>query len=93
LLEEGNMASTTPSSKVDTAVRASLGEALDSEHERLLVAGALVIRRGEHYSIAEGAEDWTRLDRLAAGVCDCGASLSVRDSRRHCRTCDREFIC
>jgi hypothetical protein len=87
------MSPTHPGTRVERIVRTTLADPHDCEHERLLVAGAVVIRRGDHYSIAEGDEDPARLGRLAAGQCDCGASLSVRDGRRHCRTCYREFHC
>jgi len=82
-----------PAPSIDRIVQSSLADPHDSEHERLLVAGAVVVRHGDHYSIAEGDGDPARLARLAAGQCDCGASLSVRDGRRHCRTCTREIFC
>ncbi len=87
------MTPSRPGTRVDSTVRSTLGDSHDSEHERLIVAGAVVVRHGDHYSIAEGDEDPARLARLAAGQCDCGASLSVRDGRRQCRTCYREFHC
>jgi hypothetical protein len=87
------MSSPATGSRVGSIVHTSLPDAHDCEHERMLVAGVVVLRRGDHYAIADGPEDPTRLARLAAGLCDCGASLSVRDGRRHCRTCYREFLC
>ena len=67
----------------------------DGEVDRLLVAGALVVRdEDEHYRIAQGGDSWTELQARAArleGLCDCGALLSTRGDRCHCRTCGREF--
>lgn len=65
-----------------------------SELERMLVAGALVVRKGEHYRIESGAETYGDLElaaRRLGGVCDCGAPLSSREAIRFCRTCPGEY--
>ena len=66
----------------------------EPEVERLLVAGAVVQRQGEHYRILSGADEWTDLEALALrhdGLCDCGAVLSARGERLVCRACGREY--
>ncbi len=68
----------------------------DEEPEvgRMLVAGAVVAREGEHYRIEMGGETWEDLQTCARhqeGLCDCGALLSTGDGRSRCRTCGREF--
>jgi hypothetical protein len=69
----------------------------DSEMDvdRLLVAGAVVVRDGEHFRIESGDESWTELEARAkrlSGLCDCGAVLSVKHTRAHCRSCGREYL-
>ena len=68
----------------------------DAEHDvdRLLVAGAVVVRDGEHFRIESGDDSWTDLEARAKrlqGLCDCGAVLSVHNQRAHCRACGREY--
>lgn len=66
----------------------------DPEVDRLLVAGAVVARDGEHYRIERGGDSWTDLQITAQrleGLCDCGALLSTVGDRSRCRTCGREF--
>jgi len=70
--------------------------AQDGEHEleRLLVAGAVVVREGEHYRIESGEELFCELEaraRRLEGLCECGALLSSHGSRAHCRSCGREY--
>ncbi|HTO08642.1 MAG TPA: hypothetical protein VMR86_16455 [Myxococcota bacterium] len=63
--------------------------------DRLLVAGAVVVRDGEHFRIESGDESWTELEasaRRLSGLCDCGAVLSVKHTRAHCRSCGREYL-
>jgi hypothetical protein len=65
------------------------------ELERFLVAGAVVVREGEHYRIESGEDAWSELEararRLKGGFCDCGALLSTHGARAHCRSCGREY--
>ena len=64
------------------------------EIERLLVAGAVVVREGEHFRIESGEDAWTDLEaraRRLEGLCDCGSVLSSRGARAHCRSCGREY--
>lgn len=64
------------------------------EIERLLVAGAVVVREGEHFRIESGEDAWSELEAHAKrleGLCDCGALLSARGARAHCRSCGREY--
>jgi len=64
------------------------------EFERLLVAGAVVVREGEHYRIESGEDAWSELEaraRRLEGLCDCGALLSSHGGRAHCRSCGREY--
>ena len=63
--------------------------------DRLLVAGAVVVRDGEHFRIESGADSWSELEahaRRMSGLCDCGAVLSVKHNRAHCRSCGREYL-
>ncbi len=65
-----------------------------AEIERLLVAGAVVVREGEHFRIESGEDSWSELEARAKhleGLCDCGAVLSARGARAHCRSCGREY--
>ena len=66
----------------------------EPELDRLLVAGAVVVREGEHYRIESGEDAWGELEaraRRLEGLCDCGALLSSRGARAHCRSCGREY--
>ena len=66
----------------------------EPELERLLVAGAVVIREGEHYRIESGEDPWSELEaraRRLEGLCECGALLSSHGTRAHCRRCGREY--
>jgi len=70
--------------------------AQDGEHEleRLLVAGAVVVREGEHYRIESGEDVWSDLEaraRRLEGLCECGALLSSHGNRAHCRSCGRVY--
>jgi hypothetical protein len=63
--------------------------------DRLLVAGAVVVRDGEHFRIESGDDSWSELEaraRRLSGLCDCGAVLSVKHNRAHCRSCGREYL-
>jgi hypothetical protein len=67
----------------------------ETDLDRLLVAGAIVVRDGEHFRIESGDESWSELEasaRRLAGLCDCGALLSVKNTRAHCRSCGREYV-
>jgi hypothetical protein len=69
-------------------------ETTTPEIERLLVAGAVVVREGEHFRIESGDDAWAELEARAKrleGLCDCGAVLSARGARAHCRSCGREY--
>jgi hypothetical protein len=66
----------------------------EAEIDRLLVAGAVVVRDGAHFRIESGDDSWTDLEaraRRLQGLCDCGAILSVHGQRAHCRACGREY--
>lgn len=66
----------------------------EAEVSRMLVAGAIVSREGEHYRIESGGDSWRELEAHAqrlAGRCDCGALLSTEGERSRCRSCGREF--
>jgi ribosomal protein S27AE len=66
----------------------------EPELERLLVAGAVVVREGEHYRIESGEDVWSDLEaraRRLEGLCECGSLLSSHGSRAHCRRCGREY--
>ena len=72
-------------------------DTLDAEMDvdRLLVAGAVVVRDGEHFRIESGDDSWNELEaraRRLSGLCDCGAVLSVKHNRAHCRSCGREYL-
>ena len=76
-------------------VNQTLLQESDSEVDRLLVAGAVVVRDGEHFRIESGDDSWTELEasaRRLQGLCDCGAVLSVKGQRAHCRSCGREYL-
>jgi hypothetical protein len=67
----------------------------ETDLDRLLVAGAVVVRDGEHFRIESGDESWSELEAHAkrlSGLCDCGAVLSVKNTRAHCRSCGREYV-
>ena len=67
----------------------------ETDIDRLLVAGAVVVRDGEHFRIESGDESWGELEARAkrlSGLCDCGAVLSVKNTRAHCRSCGREYV-
>ncbi len=66
----------------------------EAEIDRMLVAGAVVVRDGAHFRIESGDDTWTELEahaRRLQGLCDCGAVLSVNTKRAHCRACGREY--
>ncbi len=76
-------------------VHQTLLQESDSEVDRLLVAGAVVVRDGEHFRIESGDDSWSELEahaRRLQGLCDCGAVLSVKGQRAHCRSCGREYL-
>jgi hypothetical protein len=82
------------SQRARSLVVRTISEAAEPEVERLLVAGALIAREGEHYRIETGSPDWQELEAAAPhlhGACDCGAVLSLSDGRQRCRTCGREY--
>jgi hypothetical protein len=67
----------------------------ETDVDRLLVAGAVVVRDGEHFRIETGDESWSELEahaRRLSGLCDCGAVLSLNGQRAHCRSCGREYL-
>lgn len=67
---------------------------VELEVERMLVAGAVVVREGEHYRIESGDDVWAELEaraRLLEGLCGCGSLLSSNGSRAKCRSCGREY--
>lgn len=83
----------TPPKLADIVSHALEGET-GPEIERLLVAGAVVVREGEHFRIESGEDAWSELEahaRRLEGLCDCGAVLSARGARAHCRSCGREY--
>ncbi|HTO52507.1 MAG TPA: hypothetical protein VMR50_03895 [Myxococcota bacterium] len=76
-------------------VTESLLPETETDLDRLLVAGAVVVRDGQHFRIESGDESWGELEahaRRLAGLCDCGALLSVKNTRAHCRSCGREYV-
>jgi len=76
-------------------VTESLLDEAEMDVERLLVAGAVVVRDGEHFRIESGDDSWSELEahaRRQSGLCDCGAVLSVKHNRAHCRSCGREYL-
>ncbi|MFI5317472.1 MAG: hypothetical protein ACHQ6T_17360 [Myxococcota bacterium] len=67
----------------------------ETDLDRQLVAGAVVVRDGEHFRIESGDESWSELEahaRRLQGLCDCGAVLSLKGPRAHCRSCAREYL-
>ncbi len=83
----------TPERTTEIVTR-TLSEECPDEMDRMLVAGALVVRRGDHFAIESGGDDPEELDAEAqrlTGLCDCGERLSVVDTRRFCRTCGRQY--
>ncbi|MBM4337086.1 MAG: hypothetical protein FJ108_14465 [Deltaproteobacteria bacterium] len=67
---------------------------VELEIERMLVAGAVVVREGEHYRIESGDDVWGELEaraRLLEGLCGCGSLLSSHGARAQCRSCGREY--
>lgn len=76
-------------------VTETLRQEADTDVDRMLVAGAVVVRDGEHFRIEHGDESWSELEahaRRLSGLCDCGAVLSVKGQRAHCRSCGREYF-
>ena len=73
----------------------TLAQESEPELERLLIAGAVVIREGEHYRIESGEESLRELEaharRLHEGFCDCGAPLSSHGTSAQCLRCGREY--
>ncbi|HTO68417.1 MAG TPA: hypothetical protein VMR31_01025 [Myxococcota bacterium] len=66
----------------------------ETDVDRLLVSGAVVVREGQHFRIESGGESWHELEaraRRLEGRCECGAVLSVSAARAQCRSCLREF--
>ncbi len=76
---------------VHSVVASSLDLPEDHELERLLVAGSVVVREGQHYRIEGPVESAEELERFAGRRCECGRPLSSRDGARVCRHCHREF--
>jgi len=75
-------------------VSETVAQEAEPELERLLVAGAVVVREGEHYRIESGEDVWSELEaraRRLEGLCECGALLSSRGARAHCRRCGRVY--
>ncbi len=75
-------------------VSETLEDEAEPELERLLVAGAVVVREGEHFRIESGEDAWSDLEsraRRLEGLCDCGSLLSSHGGRAHCRSCGREY--
>lgn len=75
-------------------VTETLAQEAEPELDRLLVAGAVVVREGEHYRIESGEDVWSELEaraRRLEGLCDCGSLLSLHGARAHCRSCGREY--
>jgi len=67
----------------------------EADLDRLLVSGAVVVREGDHFRIESGDESWSELEasaRRLQGLCDCGALLSLKGARAHCRSCGREYL-
>lgn len=80
--------------KAHPIVTSTLLEDGEGDLERLLVAGSIVERSGNHYRIELGEESLEELDaqaRQRSGLCDCGALLSRQGERSQCRTCGREY--
>lgn len=76
---------------VHSVVASSLDYPEDHEFERLLVAGSVVVKNGEHYRIEGLVESAEELERLAGRRCECGTPLSSCHGARICRRCHREF--
>lgn len=76
-------------------VTETLAQEAEPELERLLVAGAVVVREGEHYRIESGDDVSSELEaracRPGGALCGCGALLSSQGARAHCRSCGREY--
>ena len=75
-------------------VSQTIAQDAEPELERLLVAGAVVVRDGEHYRIESGEDAWSELEaraRRLEGVCECGSLLSSRGARAPCRRCGRAY--
>ena len=80
--------------RTEQVVAATLFEEDASEHDEMLVGDTLVVRKGNHYRIASGGDEWEELEAQAerlAGRCDCGAPLSISGSLSHCRSCGRDY--
>jgi len=95
LAQRGDMKFRWLSRRAREIVTETLLQEADSEVDRLLVAGAIVVRDGAHFRIESGDESWTELEahaRRLQGLCDCGAVLSLKGPRAHCRSCGREYL-
>jgi hypothetical protein len=69
-------------------------EHIEPEVDRLMVGGALVERRGDHFRIERGGESCEELEAQALrlqGLCDCGAMLCRSGNHARCPKCSREF--
>ncbi len=80
--------------RTEQVVAATLFEEDASEHDEMLVGDTLVVRKGNHYRIASGGDEWEELEAQTerlAGRCDCGAPLSISGSLSHCRSCGRDY--
>ncbi len=80
--------------RTEQVVAATLFEEDASEHDEMLVGDTLVVRKGNHYRIKSGGDEWEELEAGAerlAGRCDCGGLLSSSGSLSHCRSCGREY--
>ena len=80
--------------RTEQIVAATLFDEDASEHDEMLVGDALVVRKGNHYRIEAGGDEWEELEAQAeqlAGRCDCGAPLSFSGSLSHCRSCGRDY--
>lgn len=94
LLSQGGVKFSWLSQRARTIVSETLERDAEPEYERLLVAGAVVVREGEHFRIESGEDAWTELEaraRRLEGLCDCGSLLSSHGARAHCRSCGREY--
>jgi hypothetical protein len=94
LLSHGGVKFQWLTSRARSIVSETLEHDAEPELERLLVAGAVVVREGEHFRIESGEDAWTELEaraRRLEGLCDCGALLSSKGPRAHCRSCGREY--